>query len=73
MTSRRTHLCLSLSLLLLLSLCFALLPAQALAAGDFETPRELEVLSESDASVFHSSGEITVYFTDALNLGAPYA
>ena len=45
----------------------ALLPAQALAAGDFDTPRELEVLSESPAPVFRSSGEITVYFTDALN------
>ena len=73
MTSRRTHLCLSLSLLLLLLLCFSLLPAQALAAGDFDTPRELEVLSESPAPVFRSSGEITVYFRDSWNWGTPYA
>ena len=51
----------------------ALLPAQALAAGDFDPPRELEVLSESPAPVFRSSGEITVYFTAALNWGTPYA
>ena len=69
MTIRRTSLCLS--MLLLLVLCFALLPAQALAAGDFDTPRELEVLSESPAPVFRSSGEITVYFTDSWNQGTP--
>ena len=62
MTIRRTSLCLS--MLLLLVLCFALLPAQALAAGDFDTPRELEVLSESPAPVLRSSGEITVHFKD---------
>ena len=55
MTIRRTSLCLS--MLLLLVLCFALLPAQALAAGDFDTPRELEVLSMSSAPVFRSGGE----------------
>ena len=59
MTSRRTHLFLSLSLLLLLVLCFALLPAQALAAGDFDTPRELEVLEESPAMLGNGAGTIT--------------
>ena len=57
MTIRRTSLCLS--MLFLLVLCFALLPAQALAAGDFDTPRELEVLEESPAMLGNGAGTIT--------------